>query len=867
MTVSTTAFSQIVAGTGAATVFNFSFAVDDESDIQVVYTDADGVQTLLPSSAYTVFINPAATGQLYGVGGSITYNPGSPIAAGTTLTISRVVSLTQQTSISNQGAFYPQAVERALDNLCFEIQQVSGRSGADRGQWTTDVYYNFADFVIDGVNGNNTQNYYSCNIANTSGVWADDLAAGYWTLFIDVQTIAGYADAAEASATDAADSASDAADSATSAAASATAASASATTAAGYVSTVQTAAANAATSETNAAASAAAAAISAGTASTSATTATTQAATATTQATTATTQAGLAATYATAAGSSATAAAASAAQAAGQLIGTSTSSNSIGTGAKTFTTQSGLALGAGGFITVADTSSPANYLHGQVTSYSGTTLVMNVLDTGGTGTITAWTITTSAPRGPTGSGSGTVNSGTALQMTYYAGTGDTVSGNANVTVSNGALTLGQATSVQGSLVLSGSTSGTTTIAAPVAGTGTMTLQAGNDTIVGRATTDTLTNKTLAASSDVIGGVTMTLGSDAQGDIYYRSSGGVLTRLANGGANKVLHGSATVPSYSAVVEGDLGLTDITTANVTSSAHGFAPKSGGNAATFLNGAATPAFAAVKDSDLSVSDITTNNATASAHGFCPKLSGISTQYLDGTGAFSTPSGGGGGGIIQVDVYTSSGTWTKPAGCTAVEVWVVGGGGGGGGADGTSSNKSGAGGGGGGGGTAYKYITSSLGSTETVTVGAGGAGGSSTGGNGSSGGTSSFGSHCTATGGIYGTGCGSGGDSVATAYNGGYGGAGSSGTYNLDGQDGQFGWTLAVGSTAGLTVGGAGGNSSLGGGSKNQAVVATGQSGGGFDGGNYGGGGGGAVCIQQSTGIGGGDGAGGIVIVKSYS
>lgn len=42
---------------------------------------------------------------------------------------------------------------------------------------------------------------------------------------------------------------------------------------------------------------------------------------------------------------------------------------------------------------------------------------------------------------------------------------------------------------------------------------------------------TYTNKTLTSSSNVLGGVTMTLGSDATGDLYYRNSGGVLTRLA------------------------------------------------------------------------------------------------------------------------------------------------------------------------------------------------------------------------------------------------------------------------------------------------------------------------------------------------
>ena len=51
-----------------------------------------------------------------------------------------------------------------------------------------------------------------------------------------------------------------------------------------------------------------------------------------------------------------------------------------------------------------------------------------------------------------------------------------------------------------SFAFSGSTSGTTTVQAPaVAGTTTMTLPATTDTLVGRATTDTLTNKTINGS--------------------------------------------------------------------------------------------------------------------------------------------------------------------------------------------------------------------------------------------------------------------------------------------------------------------------------------------------------------------------------
>lgn len=97
------------------------------------------------------------------------------------------------------------------------------------------------------------------------------------------------------------------------------------------------------------------------------------------------------------------AAAAEAATYAAGMVGTSTTSTTVGTGSKTFTTQASKQFQVGGFVLIVRTSSPTTYMHGQVTSYSSTSLVVDVSSTAGSGTHTDWTILVSGARGATGS--------------------------------------------------------------------------------------------------------------------------------------------------------------------------------------------------------------------------------------------------------------------------------------------------------------------------------------------------------------------------------------------------------------------------------------------------------------------------------
>lgn len=158
---------------------------------------------------------------------------------------------------------------------------------------------------------------------------------------------------------------------------------------------------------------------------------------------------------------------------------------------------------------------------------------------------------------------------------------------------------------------------------------------------------------------------------------------------------------------------------------------------------------------------------------------------------------------GQAAIQVFTSSGTWNKPNGVRAVRVRIIGAGGGSGGV--TSGSGVAVSGAGGGGGSSEQYIlAASLGSTETVTIGAAGTAGTAAGpGTGGTGGTTSFGAHCTASGGLGGTGATP--STGVTVNPGGGGGAGSGGDVNLSGGGGGNGHTVASSAALFTALGGA--------------------------------------------------------------
>lgn len=141
MTVETQVNKVFAAGNGVATTFSFSpMAIFQSSDLQVTKVTAAGVSTVL--SEGTGPTNYSVTVASYPGTGSITYpaSAGTNLATGETLTMKRLLTIQQTIDLENQGGYFADVQETALDRLTMtDLQQ---QEAIDRS-----IKFNVADAV------------------------------------------------------------------------------------------------------------------------------------------------------------------------------------------------------------------------------------------------------------------------------------------------------------------------------------------------------------------------------------------------------------------------------------------------------------------------------------------------------------------------------------------------------------------------------------------------------------------------------------------------------------------------------------------------------------------------------------------------
>lgn len=176
MTLTTQLSTVTYPGAGSTGPFPFTFRVMAATHLVVTRTIA-AVPTVL-----TLGVDYTVTGIGNRTGGSVLLT--TALAVGQSIEIERVVPLTQLTSLRNQGAYYPETVEDALDYLMMVAQQIAQSGGAltiatpssgPFGSWSSAVTYVVNDTAVSGGI------IYRCILGHTNHAPPN---ATYWEVFV-----------------------------------------------------------------------------------------------------------------------------------------------------------------------------------------------------------------------------------------------------------------------------------------------------------------------------------------------------------------------------------------------------------------------------------------------------------------------------------------------------------------------------------------------------------------------------------------------------------------------------------------------------------------------------------------------------------
>jgi hypothetical protein len=517
------------------------------------------------------------------------------------------------------------------------------------------------------------------------------------------------------------------------------------------------------------------------------------------------------------------------------------------------------AVVAGGGTGVA-TFTPYSVITGGITS---TGALQNVANVGTTGQVLTSNGPAALPTWQPSSGSGTVNTGVAQQLAYYATSTNAVSGlatlangvltsvsgtltwaaqlgltqggtNASLIASNGGIVWSNASQLQ---ILAGTATADQILLSGASGTpswSTTTYPATNaiNTLLFATSANTLVASTLSAVIDASIGST-------QGDILYRSAT-AWTALTPGTSGQFLQtqGASANPQWATAGTGSGTVTNVATGTGLT---GGPITTTGTIAVATNGITNALLA-----QMPTLTIKGNNTGSTANALDLTVGQVNTMLGGVTGkTFS----------INIQTFSANGTYTPTSGMVYCQVEAVGGGGGSGGLTGggatTQYNSSG---GGGGGYQSSILSAATIGASKAVAIGAGGTAGAAAAGNAGNGDDTTLGTTLVVAKG----GSGSLGGFLTP---GGAGGVAGTGTVFVPGQNGESAPISAAVTQA--FASGAGGDSYFGrggkGGSSNAASV-------GIVGTGFGAGAAGANGYNSGANFAGAAGTAGYMVITEY-